>query len=669
MSSSSRPHGAGSPSPPAASPAPPGPPSPRDPLKLDTASRSRPRPKLVSFGRTELSDGRTTSDGRPNVDGRPHVEFITEPRMSSEVDPLLKEVLSPLSDDDWMGEHHVEETKSSWFLFLLTFGGLGLQIGWSVETSNGSPYLLSLGLSKSMLALVWIAGPLSGVLVQPYVGIKSDNCRLRWGKRRPFIIGGAAATIVSLMVLAWAKEIIGGFLGVFGADPESSGVRTCIMLFAVLFVYVLDFAINVIQAGVRAYIVDVAPTHQQESANAWLMRSAGLGNILGYLAGYIKLPEHLPWLGGTQFKVLCAIASFIMALTVGISCASCPERDPQFDSTPAEQQDGVIAFFKSLARSVRRLPPQIKRVCEVQFFAWIGWFPFLFYITTYVGEIYADPFFEKNPHMTDDEIDRVWEDATRIGTRALLIFAVTTFLASVVLPFVIPPTYQAPEPDRPVTPATPMTPATPHSMGGSGYFALSHTSKGTPKTFQEKMYKSLEMLQVQSLTLRRAWFLSHIVFAILMLLTFVVRSTWGATMLVGAIGIPWCVTSWAPFAIIASEISKRDAIRRGIIRPRDRESQLIASGEDDGSGADSAGVVLGIHNVAIAAPQVIATLVSAVMFKLLQKPRGTAGDDSVAWVLRFGGICAVAAAWLTLRVTEEKVEEEVEEPFRRRRLS
>jgi solute carrier family 45 protein 1/2/4 len=96
-----------------------------------------------------------------------------------------------------------------------------------------------------MLALVWIAGPLSGVLVQPYVGLKSDNCRMRWGKRRPFIVGGAAATIVSLMVLAWAKELVGGFLGIFGADSESAGVKTCIMLFAVMFVYVLDFAINV----------------------------------------------------------------------------------------------------------------------------------------------------------------------------------------------------------------------------------------------------------------------------------------------------------------------------------------------------------------------------------------------------------------------------------------
>ncbi|EUC31994.1 hypothetical protein COCVIDRAFT_18428 [Bipolaris victoriae FI3] len=646
----------------------PGPLSP--PLsRLDTSSpRPKPRPKLVSFARD------SPLGGRPDTDGDAEIEFIHHadhpPRMSSEVDPLLKEAMSPNSEDDsWLGESQVEETKSSWFLFLLTFGGLGLQIGWSVETSNGSPYLLSLGLSKSMLALVWIAGPLSGVLVQPYVGLKSDNCRLRWGKRRPFIVGGAAATILSLMVLAWAKEIMGGFLGIFGADPESTFVKTSIMLFAVFFVYVLDFAINVIQAGVRAYIVDVAPTHQQESANAWLMRSAGIGNILGYLAGYINLPDYLPWLGNTQFKVLCAIASFVMALTVGVSCSACAERDPQFDTAPANQQDGVIAFFKGLARSVRKLPPQIKKVCMVQFFAWIGWFPFLFYITTYVGEIYADPFFEEDPHLPDRQIDGILEDGTRIGTRALLIFAITTFIASVILPFVIPPTFQAPEPERPVTPATPMTPSTPHSMNGSSYFALNHQPKGSSKTFMDRLSNSMDVLQIKSLTLRRAWLISHILFAVLMALTFFVRSAWGATVLVGAIGIPWCITNWAPFAIISSEISKRDAIRRGIIKPRDREAQLIAEGEDEGSGADSAGVVLGIHNVAIAAPQVIATLISAVLFRILQKPRGTAGDTSVAWVLRFGGICALVAAWLTLQVNEEKEDVETEEPFRRRRMS
>lgn len=107
------------------------------------------------------------------------------------------------------------------------------------------PFLLSLGLSKSLLALVWIAGPLSGTLVQPYVGLKSDNSRTRWGKRRPFIVGGAVATIVSIMMLAWSKDIVGGLLGVFGADRASSGVATAVIVWAVAFVYILDFSINV----------------------------------------------------------------------------------------------------------------------------------------------------------------------------------------------------------------------------------------------------------------------------------------------------------------------------------------------------------------------------------------------------------------------------------------
>jgi len=128
------------------------------------------------------------------------------------------------------------------------------------------------------------------------------------------------------------------------------------------------------------------------------------------------------------------------------------------------------------------------------------------------------------------------------------------------------------------------------------------------------------------------------------------------TVLVALVGVPWALTNWAPFALISSEISKRDAIRRGLLRPSTREAALVAAGEDEAGAesADQAGVVLGIHNVAIAAPQVIATLVSSVIFRALQKPRGAPGDESVAWVLRFGGCCAVIAAWLTTRVGEEK---------------
>ena len=167
---------------------------------------------------------------------------------SNEQSPLL----SPASNEgdgfligpaaDAPDEHQVP--KSIWFIILLTISIGGLQIAWSVEMSNGTPYLLSLGISKSVMALVWIAGPLSGTLVQPYVGMLSDNCRISWGKRKPFMLGGATATILSLMSLAWTREMVGGFLGVLGVGPETAFVKYSITITAILWVYILDFAIN-----------------------------------------------------------------------------------------------------------------------------------------------------------------------------------------------------------------------------------------------------------------------------------------------------------------------------------------------------------------------------------------------------------------------------------------
>ena len=481
------------------------------------------------------------------------------------------------------------------------------------------------------------------------------------------MLGGAAATITSLMLLAWTREIIGSLGSLFGADRAGEGVKVCAIIFAILMIYVLDFSINVIQAGIRAFIVDNAPAHQQDSANAWASRMSGVGNIVGYLFGYINLPKYLWFFGDTQFKVLCVIASLTMAATLSVSCLSVTERDPRLEGPPLETEGGVWAFFKGLARSIRKLPTQISRVCQVQFVAWIGWFPFLFYITTYIGEIYTEPFFESNPHLSEAETDALWERGTRLGTRALLVYALTTFSSSVVLPFLVASSYKAPElpPRTPMTPGarTPATPLTPHTPGGQsiggggGYFGYQPYTDASSKADKNR-HPVMRLLRIRNieirwLTLRRAWMLSHYLFALLMFATFFVRDVTSATVLVGLIGIPWAMTNWAPFALIAEEISKRDAIRRGQIRPPPtRDGELLAQGEDSSEGADQAGVVLGIHNVAIAAPQVIATLVSSVIFRVLQKERGMPGDNSVAWVLRFGGLAAVGAGWLTRRVGE-----------------
>ncbi|KAG7290679.1 hypothetical protein NEMBOFW57_000682 [Staphylotrichum longicolle] len=601
--------------------------------------RARPaddEPRAPPSGTTKSNAEQTSNGSRDEPDGHGAQQRNQYPL--NEHSPLLSPSSGEDEDDGLMegpaagGPDEHQKTKSIWYLILLTVSIGGLQIAWSVEMSNGSPYLLSLGLSKSLMALVWIAGPLSGTLVQPYVGMLSDNCRIRWGKRKPFMIGGALATIVSLMFLGWTKEIVGGFLGLFGAAPDSNGVKYSIIVVAVLWVYVLDFAINT------------------ESANAMASRFVGIGNIAGYLAGYLDLPAVLWFFGDTQFKDLCAIASIALAVTVLVSCLLIHERDPRLEGPPANDKPGVTAFFRKIFTSIKRLPPQTKKVCQVQFCAWIGFFPMLFYTSAYIGEIYAEPYLEKNPNMTPEELDKLYENATREGTFALLIFAITSLATNVFLPFFIAPTYET-------------QPSVTADAPGE--------APGSLKDYDEDKKSWLDYLVIPGFTLRRAWMFSQILFTGSMLCTVFVRTVTARTVLIGLVGITWALTLWAPWAIISAEISRRDEARRaqyaqrnlspsgrglssldGYSSDENRGQDGSNSGGDDADG-DQAGVILGIHNMAIAAPQIIATVASSIIFRFFQKPRGVPGDHSIAIVLALGGITVLISAFFIHRIRDD----------------
>ncbi|KKA21921.1 Sucrose transporter [Rasamsonia emersonii CBS 393.64] len=560
-----------------------------------------------------------------------------------------------------------QTSKSSWYLFILTLSIGGLQIVWSVELSHGSPYLLSLGMSKALLAFVWVAGPLTGTLVQPYIGIRSDNCRISWGKRKPFMVLGGLATVTCLLALAWVREIVGGFLGIFGVQPDA--IKITVIVIATILMYCLDFAINTVQAGIRAFIVDNAPAHQQESANAWASRLTGGGNILGYILGYLDLPKIFPIFGNTQFKVLCVIASIALGSTLLISCTYIQERDPRLEGPPASDNPGLLSFFKQVFKSIRQMPPQIRKVCEVQLAAWVGWFPFLFYSTTYIGQLYVNPIFDQHPNLSEDEINKAWEEATRVGTFALLVDAIISFAANVILPLLVVPSYKRidvpvdivpdnpPEESEPALPRRPSLSSMPVGTSSEPLLEAHRSSNSSKSVDSSEEWNVLSKLQIPGLTLRR-------------------------TVVIGIVGISWAVTLWAPFALISAEVAQRDAERRlqrhqaelaesrgqrytsvngtqsaGLTESDDVEAGGISDGvtpvTEEADAADQAGIVLGLHNVAVSFPQFLSTLISSAIFKALQKPRGEPWDDSVGWVLRFGGCAALVAAYLTKRLQEK----------------
>ena len=252
-----------------------------------------------------------------------------------------------------------------------------------------SPYLLSLGLQKDKLSLVWTVGPLSGVIIQPVIGYVSDQASTRWGRRRPFIIAGCVASVLGFVGLGRTKEILNRILG------DRDHLTHWVITLAILSLVLLDVAINAMTATSRALLVDSVPAAQQEQCNVWAGRMHGLGNLIGYSFGYINLPRMAPRLGHTQFQVLCLIAPAILVAATTATCIVAKEK-PAIQSQN-EPRHAIVPFLKGFLVIFFTLPSTIRLVCYTQFFAWISWFLFLIWNTTWTGEIYVEEYLRYHP--------------------------------------------------------------------------------------------------------------------------------------------------------------------------------------------------------------------------------------------------------------------------------
>ncbi|KAI8322567.1 hypothetical protein GQ54DRAFT_251303, partial [Martensiomyces pterosporus] len=438
----------------------------------------------------------------------------------------------------------------------LTLALGGLQFVWSVETGFGSLYLLSLGMKKSLMSLVWLAGPLSGLITQPLVGALSDSCTSRFGRRRPYIVGSTVGVVVCLAVIGWTREIAG--------DRP-----TLVIWLAVAAFYLLDFAINCIQASLRALIVDTLPTSRQDAGTAWASRMIGIGNVAGYLMGFLDLVSLLPLLGSTQLQILTTIASATLAATVSITCYFTPE----IPITRASVQAGDgLAALHSIFTSLQSLPRSIKRVCQIQVFSWIGWFPFLFYNTTYVAGLYVASHSSSKGSTALAEGTDLIAEGTRAGSLAMFAYSISSLVFSVILPL----------------------------------FAYSAATRPTSR-HRARMRERL------SVTLPMMWAISLSIFAAAMLSTLLVSTVRGATMLIALCGFSWAVTIWVPFSIIGETISSTPSSACPL-------SRRGASGSDGyvARNGPSAGTILGIHNMFIVLPQFLTAFASSLMFAFFE---------------------------------------------------
>ncbi|KAF7926229.1 uncharacterized protein EAE98_006524 [Botrytis deweyae] len=498
------------------------------------------------------------------------------------------------------------------YLMCLAISTGGLQVIWTAIMSQGSPYLVSLSVPSYLISLVWLAGPLSGAIVQPYIGILSDRSQHYFGRRRPFIIIGTVATIVCILALPWTTDLISYLFAFFGSSPVGRSAMICKGLTAAAWIWALNIAIQPVQGGLRAIIVDCVPPKQQVKACGYASAAAGIGSILGYTAGYVSLPKYLPWLGDTQLKGLCLIASVALGSTVAVTCFTAKEK--RFvDLDASTKKQSFTGNLRQILSSIKTCPPEIRKICVVQFFAWIGWFPFLFYITSYLGGLYEAEYTAISKKETPTiAFPTTSSHSIRHATFIMILFALVALISNLILPLFISPS--------------------------------SISSKDQKPTF-------ISRLHVKFLTLPHVWTLSHILTTLLTISTLLTSAFVSTSILVIFLGISWATNTWIPLALISTEISRSQHRSRSATStpsiPLSQIAQPASSSHKRNRIREElqAGTIMGLYNMAIALPQIIAALQGSLVFWALGEV-GVVGTEAMGWVIRLGCLGSIFAAWL-----------------------
>ncbi|KAH8112394.1 MFS general substrate transporter [Phellopilus nigrolimitatus] len=409
------------------------------------------------------------------------------------------------ADVRWAGVSKI--LGPSWLqLPTLTVGLLGVQVLWSVEMSYASPYLISLGLSKSLTAVAFLAGPLSGLIVQPLIGVIADNSKSRFGRRRPYMMLATVLCAASMLLLGFTRD----FVSIF-TPRESSINDTLTIVFAVIALYGIDFSVNAVQAVDRALIVDTVPFSLQPDGNAWAARMLGIGSVIGFFIGNLNLHEILSIFGNSQLEVLSVLAAFLL-LSTQSTTAACVKEKVIISSSRARKN--LSQEIREIWDNILTLPRVIRQICIIQFLAWLAWFPVLFYTTVYIGDLYKSAL----PVPADDAAATVQDDqATIVGARAFFFFGLMALTANFVLPLFV----KGEDDARVASP-----------------------------TFKKVSF----MNRLKVVHLCELWAASHLLFALCMGATFFVSNVHGATFLISLVGFSWAMTQWAPFSLLAEEI-------------------------------------------------------------------------------------------------------------------
>ncbi|XP_010675270.2 sucrose transport protein SUC2 [Beta vulgaris subsp. vulgaris] len=316
-------------------------------------------------------------------------------------------------------KHMLNESTPTWKIIAVASIAAGVQFGWALQLSLLTPYVQLLGVSHTMSSLIWLCGPVSGIVVQPTVGYISDRLTSKYGRRKPFITSGTILICLAVLLIGYAADIGHSF----GDDLSKKTKPRAVALFVIGF-WILDIANNMVQDPSRAFLADLSrhDHRKMRMANGFFSFFMAVGNILGYGAGSAPaLYKIVPFTKTTACDTYCANLKTcfmidILLLVIVVVIALVAVDEPPIDDII----DDGIPFFTQVKTSFKNLGKPMWLLFLVTAFNWIAWFPFLMFNTDWVGlEIYGG-----NPQGNAGQM-RLYDMGVRTGALGLLLTAAT----------------------------------------------------------------------------------------------------------------------------------------------------------------------------------------------------------------------------------------------------
>jgi maltose/moltooligosaccharide transporter len=246
---------------------------------------------------------------------------------------------------------------SFWQIWNMSFGFLGIQFGWGLQLANMSPIYKYLHAEESSLPYLWLAGPITGLLIQPVIGSMSDRTWNKLGRRRPYFLTGAILASIALFFM-----------------PNSSAVWM-----AAGMLWILDASINITMEPFRAFVADKLPEEQRTLGFVMQSFFIGIGQTLANALPYLftalgvvgVMASGIPLSVEYSFKIGAVVFLLAVVWTVLTSKEYPPEDMVAFERMKRERK-GVGAGFAEIFSSIANMPTTMKQLAVVQFFTWFA---------------------------------------------------------------------------------------------------------------------------------------------------------------------------------------------------------------------------------------------------------------------------------------------------------